>query len=95
MQYNCPSPNVPSLKWGRDNENLARKEYRVFMEQGHVDFSLTIPSLCLHTDYRYIGATPDVLVSCNCCGDGLLEIKCPFRYKDVNHTTITDDSFYL
>jgi hypothetical protein len=43
MQYTCPSPDIPLLKRGRDSENLARKEYRIFMEQEHV-ILLTVPA---------------------------------------------------
>ena len=34
---------------------------------------------CLHP---YIGASPDAHVSCDCCGTGILEVKCPFCAKD-------------
>jgi len=36
----------------------------------------------LDTARPYIGASPDGLVSCSCCGDGVLEVKCPFSVKD-------------
>ena len=26
----------------------------------------------------FLGATPDALVSCACCGSGIVEVKCPF-----------------
>lgn len=29
-----------------------------------------------------MGATPDMLVECDCCGKGLLEVKCPWTVKD-------------
>ena len=32
--------------------------------------------------YPYLGATPDGLVKYQCCGDGLIEIKCPYSVKD-------------
>jgi hypothetical protein len=34
--------------------------------------------------HPYIGASPDLLVSCNCCGDGLVEVKCPYSKRDVD-----------
>ena len=35
-------------------------------------------------DYQnpYLGASPDGLVECSCCGKGVLEVKCPFCHKD-------------
>ena len=30
----------------------------------------------------YLGASPDGIVNCNCCGKGVLEVKCPFCIKE-------------
>ena len=51
----------------------------------------------LHVDINdpYLGATPDGIVSCDCCGVGLLEIKCPFKYKNSILSDIDDRQFYL
>ena len=32
--------------------------------------------------YLFFGASPDGIVSCDCCRKGVLEIKCPFTCKD-------------
>ena len=34
-------------------------------------------------------------VSCSCCGTGLLEVKCPYKYRDINPSDIIDVNFYL
>ena len=31
------------------------------------------------TEYQFIAATPGGAVSCTCCGEGLLEMKFPFK----------------
>ena len=33
-------------------------------------------------EHLYLGASPDGVVSCECCGRGLLEVKCPFCMKE-------------
>ena len=30
----------------------------------------------------YLGASPDSIVNCKCCGKGVLEVKCPYCIKD-------------
>lgn len=35
----------------------------------------------LYFVYTYIAASPDFLISCSCCGDGCVEIKCPLITK--------------
>jgi hypothetical protein len=32
--------------------------------------------------HPYISETPDALINCTCCGEGVLEIKCPYCRKD-------------
>ncbi|KXJ06371.1 hypothetical protein AC249_AIPGENE12226 [Exaiptasia diaphana] len=34
----------------------------------------------------YIGASPDGLLSCKCCGQSVVEIKCPFSIRDSSVT---------
>ena len=34
-------------------------------------------------------------MNCLCCGEGLLEIKCPFKHRNVDPVNITDDTFFL
>ena len=36
----------------------------------------------MDVDLSFIGASPDGLVECSCCGKGLLEIKCPYCIKE-------------
>ena len=31
---------------------------------------------------RGAGASPDGIITCTCCGKGVLEVKCPFCVKD-------------
>ena len=65
------------------------------MKADHANFSVKSSGLCLNTEYLHLGATPDGFISCSCCGEGLLEIKCPYKYKDIDLETISDESFYL
>ena len=32
--------------------------------------------------YSHMGASPDGTVNCVCCGNGVLEVKCPFTCHD-------------
>jgi hypothetical protein len=34
---------------------------------------------------QYLGASPDGIVECTCCGKGVLELKCPFCLGDVSN----------
>ena len=46
----------------------------------HQDFTLTKAGLYISKEKPFLGACPDGIISCSCCGKGALEIKCPFKY---------------
>ncbi len=48
----------------------------------HVEFQCNQVGLVIHPLYPYLGASPDGFVSCLCCGEGIIEIKCPYSVKD-------------
>lgn len=33
-------------------------------------------------DYSFLSVSPDLVVECQCCGKGLVEIKCPYTIRD-------------
>ena len=43
----------------------------------------------------HIGASPDGLISCDCCGQSVVEIKCPFCARDSKLDEVADKNFYL
>jgi len=68
---------LPAIRWG--NKDVA--QYINEMSQAHIDFTCTVPGLIINSSYPYLGASPDGLINCKCCGEGLLEIKCLFSIK--------------
>jgi hypothetical protein len=42
------------------------------------NFVLSITSLHITVRFPNLGASPNGLISCSCCGEEVLEIKCPF-----------------
>ena len=47
--------------------------------------------LFVDLEESYLGASPDAVVSCKCCGQGILEVKCPYTVRDG----ITDDENFF
>lgn len=75
---------IPALQYGIQMEVEAREAYTEELRKGkHKDFKVETCGLFVPTHKAFIGASPDALVSCMCCGNGLLEIKCPFS---ISHT---------
>lgn len=72
-----------ATKWGCKHEEEARKAYSKKMNEIHENFQIEACGFVVNPLYPYIGASPDGKVSCDCCGEGLLEIKCPYCVRDL------------
>ena len=69
---------VPAIKWGIEHEETARHDYTCKMTLCHQHFECTLAGLTINPLYPFLGASPDGHTQCDCCGQGLLETKCPF-----------------
>ncbi len=57
------------------------------MSQRHESHTQSACGLMIHQSLPYIAASPDLLVSCQCHGDALCEIKCPYSLLNANGIT--------
>lgn len=75
-----------STTYGCAHEDDALQAYKASMSKPskHRDFSIQRCGLFVDSDAHYIGASPDALVQCSCCGLGVVEVKCPFCAKDAS-----------
>ena len=86
-----------ACSYGCKHEDTARKEYVYEMRRNHVKFAITESGLVLDPLYPFLGASLDGLVSCDCCGKGVLVIKCPYscKQKDLVKAVEEDSRFFL
>lgn len=69
--------------YGIEYESIARDEYEIQMvDLGHKHFKVVQSGLIVSNNFPHIGASPDGIWSCDCCGTCTLEIKCPYKGKD-------------
>lgn len=85
------NPHIPALKYGRVNEPFAVSAYMSSQKTSHSNLKVMQCGLFVMEDHIFAAASPDRLVSCSCCGEGLLEVKCPFsaanQPANVKHVT--------
>jgi len=85
-----------ATQWGLEHETSAIEKYCVESKNRHSDLIYTSSGLVLKPSYPYLGASPDGIVQCSCCGKGVLEVKCPYScrckaFKDA----MNDANFFL
>lgn len=78
MNYTSPPENLPQFVHGHKCEKEARKFYTAYQtDKGHVNLKVEECGMFLDRKRIYLGASPDYLISCDCCGDGVMEVKSP------------------
>jgi len=71
-------------RWGCEHEQDAKTAYCEIMKRDHPGFTLRDSGLYIDTDNPFLGASPDGIAQCNCCEERVVEIKCPFCFKEVS-----------
>ena len=87
-------------RYGLKKEPIAAKliEKHIKDKNLHTNFSLKRVGFVIAPTTPYvIGASPDRLTECDCCGRCVLEIKCPstLQGKDIEERVKVDKSFFL
>uniref|UniRef100_A0A8P4G0Z6 YqaJ viral recombinase domain-containing protein n=1 Tax=Dicentrarchus labrax TaxID=13489 RepID=A0A8P4G0Z6_DICLA len=70
------------MEWGRAKEDTARELYRRKQELQYEDLKVEKCGFIVNPSFPELGASPDALVDCVCCGKGCVEIKCPHKHRD-------------
>lgn len=95
MRYEEKELNVAAVKWGRDMEDRARARYVEIQQDLHENFSLRPSGLVVKHGALHLAASPDGIFTCKCCGTGVLEVKCPHKYKAGLKDANKDSQFCL
>ncbi|XP_062591049.1 uncharacterized protein LOC134252559 [Saccostrea cucullata] len=81
--------------WGCAHEKQAREVYCDSMQDVHDNFTVEDAGFCINPSYPLIGASPDGFVSCDCCGQGVAEIKCPYCVRSTSLSLYTGGKYCL
>ena len=76
-----PRVNTFATKHGLSLEPHAKRKYITISKQKHKNLKTSESGLAIYETLPYIAASPDLEVDCQCCGEGLVEIKCPYSIK--------------
>ncbi len=84
------------MEWGRAEEDTARESYTRKQELQHEGLKVEKCGFIMNSSFPELGASPDALVDCVCCGKGCVEIKCPHKHCDhIIFQACADEDFCL
>lgn len=77
-----------AMNYGKENESTAARAcYGGFMKNHHHSLIVEECGLRISNKYPHLGASPDGIISCDCCGVGVIEIKCPYSARNDPNLT--------
>ena len=66
------------------------------MAEKHSNLKVRDTGLVISTNWPFLGASPDGIVCCDCCGHGVIEVKCPYCVRNKHlEDAVKDKSFCL
>lgn len=85
------------VKWGIDHEEECRQAYTTHQQGQHIGFDCSASGFVINPRHPFLGASPDGITNCTCCGKGTLEIKCPYKHRNqtVQQAAKNDQDFCL
>ena len=83
-QKQFSSTSVPSLKWGIEQEDVARNVYIQKLHESHPTFQVVHSGLWIDTERSWLASSPDGLIFDGSELVGILEIKCPFAAREMS-----------
>jgi hypothetical protein len=84
MYKNKDISSIPAIKWGLKHEATALSADLKRFEETDRAVEVVKPGLLTHIKYSYTRASPDAIISCNCHGFNIIEIKCLLGVKLVS-----------
>jgi len=76
-----------ATEWGKETEAIALQEYEVNLKSlGHSDITVCRAGFVVCESHPFLGASPDGYVHDPSRKEqyGLVEIKCPYKYREVS-----------
>jgi hypothetical protein len=99
LQYDAVNIDmIPAVKWGHDNEQAAFQQYLDVVSSLCRNLSVEKTGLIVSMSNPYIAASPDGLRKGSCHGVTVIEIKCPFKFRDIspdNDEALNDSGYCL
>ncbi|CAC5418196.1 unnamed protein product [Mytilus coruscus] len=82
--------------WWCQHEKFAKDIFTDKLRKEHENLKVEEVGFFINPNVPFIGASPDGIVTCDCCGQAVVEIKCPFCKKHDSLENASDDkNFYL
>lgn len=95
LSNDCTSFSTPATIYGKEREVLARNLYEKKYVSEHKSGKVKTTGLIVNSNVPFLGASPDGILQCKCCGTGVLEIKCPYKFRNYTLDQIFNENYHI
>ena len=86
--------NVPAIKYGLENETKAAKIYEKNMNSSRNTIILMQCGMIINPRMPWLSTSPDRKVLDSVFGPGIVEIKCPYTFRNLKPEACRDPKFF-
>lgn len=83
--------STTAMSWGKEKEPVALETFSKAYGECHSNLQVVPTGMRISENYPFLGASPDSLATCTCCGTCVVEVKCPFKYRDSSDEDMYSD----
>ena len=76
--------STQATSWGCEHEKDGLLAYKTQMTTSHEGFTISSCGFFVSVEHSFLGASPDALIQCMCCCQGIVEIKCPLCASETS-----------
>lgn len=76
----CPTEStkfIPSIEYGKKYASTALNTLTAILKKEHAHFKIERSGLQINDQTPFFVSSPDEISSCDCCGERVVEVKCP------------------
>ena len=81
-----------ATEWGINQEPAAILKYISSLSSSHESVSVSEAGFVINPLFPFMGASPDGFTQCDCCGKGVLEVKCPYTHCHKSLRSAAEDA---
>ncbi|KAG5868358.1 hypothetical protein JTB14_012502 [Gonioctena quinquepunctata] len=84
-----------ALDYGCQHENIAKDDLLKELGKTHHNIQSDPIGFFINPRFPYFGASPDGIVTCDCCGTSTIEVKCPYCARFTGVTDLIEKDTYM
>lgn len=72
------------MKRETEREEECKQAFTTHQAKNHLNFKCYLSGFDINPDHPFLGFSRNGIISCDCCGKGVLEFKCHYKHRNIS-----------